>query len=178
MTYTILFVDNSEALLHMGKTFLEMSGMLAVDTALSGVQAREKLRGRWYDGILSEYGMSPITGIMLLEQVRAEFGDIPFILFSREFSGAVFELAYDCGADFCVRKGGNPRERFLELETMFLLLIEQLQAREKLKSRIDQNPLTGNFLGTGKDSSLIVLDTPTGCLTLSFDRGYFFYRKK
>jgi FOG: CheY-like receiver len=178
MTYTILFVDESEALLHMGKPFLEMSGMLAVDTALSGIQAREKLRGRRYDGILSDYGMSPINGIMLLEQVRAELSEIPFILFSSDFSGDVSERAYSSGADFCVRKGGNPQERFSELERLFLTVIEQSQIREKLRYSVDQNPFAMRPPEAGKEGNLIVMDTPTGCLTRSFNGGHFSYRKK
>ncbi|WP_292368903.1 response regulator [Methanoregula sp. UBA64] len=178
MTYTILFVDDSEALLHMGKLFLEMSGMLAVDTALSGVQALEKLRCRRYDGILSDYGMSPMNGILLLEQVRAELGEIPFILFSSDFSGAVYERAYSSGADFCIRKGGNPQERFLDLETMFLILIEQSQLREKISYPIDLNPLSLSLPEVEKDRNLIVMNTPAGSLNRSFNGGYFFYRKK
>jgi len=102
---TILFVDDNDEILALGKISMEMSGILTVDIATSGTMAIGKLNCGNYDGILSDYDMPGMNGIELLHHVRAEFGDIPFILFTNDDTHEVCTEALEGGADFFVKKG-------------------------------------------------------------------------
>jgi CheY-like chemotaxis protein len=55
---------------------------MVVDTASSAAIVIEKLRRRKYNGILSNHSMPDLNGMDLLRYVRAEIGNIPFIMFT------------------------------------------------------------------------------------------------
>jgi CheY-like chemotaxis protein len=59
----ILFVDDNEEILTLGKLFLEGSGTMTVDTAASATMAIGKLNRGKYDAILSDYNMPVMNGI-------------------------------------------------------------------------------------------------------------------
>jgi len=67
-----------------GKVLLGIYGTMVVDNASSAAIAIEKLSFRKYDEILSHHSILDMNGMDLLRYVRAEIGDIPFILFIRD----------------------------------------------------------------------------------------------
>lgn len=59
----VLYVDDEEALLEMGKLFLEQKGEFSVDTVLSAPEALGILSKKTYDAIVSDYKMPEMDGI-------------------------------------------------------------------------------------------------------------------
>lgn len=57
------------------------------------------------DCIIGDYQMPGMDGIELLRAVRAEFPDLPFVLFTGKGSGAIASEAISAGATSHVRKG-------------------------------------------------------------------------
>jgi PAS domain S-box-containing protein len=114
--YRILYVDDEAGLLDIGKAFLERSGDLRVDTALSALDVGKMMRESPYDAIISDYQMPDMNGIDLLKHVRAVDTGIPFILFTGKGREEVVIEALNNGVTFYVQKGGDPRSQFMELE--------------------------------------------------------------
>ncbi len=111
----VLYVDDEEELLNLGKTFLEMSGDFFIDTADSAGAARELMADRIYDAIVSDYQMPEEDGLTFMKSVRSSHGDIPFILFTGRGREEVVIEAINNGVDFYIQKGGEAKAQFAEL---------------------------------------------------------------
>jgi PAS domain S-box-containing protein len=114
----ILLIDNEPSLLHLCKTYLERSCDLRVDFALSVRDADDKLAERNFDVIVSEHQLPWRTGLEFLKRLRLKDDPIPFILFTDYGSEDIVIEALNAGADYYVRKGGDPKSKFAELEHM------------------------------------------------------------
>lgn len=112
---SLLYVDDEPELLDLCKRFLELDGEFSVFTAPSADQGLQTLTGGGFDAIISDYQMPEKDGIEFLKQVRAEKGDIPFILFTGRGREEVVIEAINNGADFYLQKGGDPKAMFSEL---------------------------------------------------------------
>jgi len=111
----ILYIDDQADLLELGKTFLEQSGDISVDTGISVDAARTILATKTYDAIVSDYQMPDEDGISFLKFVRATYGSLPFILFTGRGREAVVIEAINSGVDFYLQKGVDTRAMFAEL---------------------------------------------------------------
>jgi PAS domain S-box-containing protein len=127
-----LYVDDEPDLLAICREFLEQSGALLVDTALSASDARERLVSRRYDAIISDYQMPGMNGIEFLKYVRQNHGDIPFILFTGRGREEIVIEALNFGADFYLQKGGMPVPQFTELEHKIRQAVQQRQANRQV----------------------------------------------
>jgi PAS domain S-box-containing protein len=112
----VLHVDDDRALLELVKHFLEQSGDLFVDSAISGDEALKLLTGQVYDAIISDYEMPGCNGIDLLRHIRKTDPRIPFLLFSDQWREEVVIDALTSGADFFLAKGVQIRSQLLQLE--------------------------------------------------------------
>lgn len=112
----ILYIDDEADLLDLGKSYLEKSHEIHVDTALSSQEALEKLERVGYDGIIADYQMPSLNSIELLRGLRSDGNNIPFILFTGRGQEEVVIGALNSGADFCLQKGSAPQSQFIELE--------------------------------------------------------------
>ena len=130
--HSVLYVDDEESLLEVGKFFLEEKGDLHVDTASSAIDAMEKIRTGSYDAIVSDYQMPKMDGIEFLKQVRLTFGNIPFILFTGRGREEVVIQAINNGADFYLQKGGDPTSQFAELDHDIRIAVERRKAVDAL----------------------------------------------
>jgi len=112
----VLYLDDEEDLLDIGKTFLEFSGDLEVDISLTVKDAMARLEKNKYDAIISDYQMPFMSGIEFLKKLRSQGNWIPFILFTGKGREEVVIDALNEGADFYLQKGGKPEAQFKELE--------------------------------------------------------------
>jgi PAS domain S-box-containing protein len=112
---TVLYVDDEPELLTLCRLFLEKDGKNTVETAESAAEGLKKLRAGHFDVIISDYLMPDSDGVDFLKQVRLEFGDIPFILFTGKGREEVVIEAINLGVTFYVQKGSDPASRFSEL---------------------------------------------------------------
>jgi PAS domain S-box-containing protein len=129
---SVLYVDDEQPLLEIGKTFLEKSGSVQVEISLSVADAKERLTHRSYDAIVSDYQMPLTNGIEFLKFVRSRYGDLPFILFTGRGREEVVIEALNLGADFYLQKGGNPLPQFAELEHKIKQAVNQKQSEQRI----------------------------------------------
>lgn len=130
---SVLCVDDDSALLDILKTFMERSGEFSVETASSGREAIERLKNERYDALVADYLMPEMDGIELLKYVRPRCNGMPFIFFTGNGDEDAAIEALNTGADFYIRKGGEPRTRFAELETKIRSSVARRQSEQSLR---------------------------------------------
>lgn len=112
---SVLYADDEPDVLELCKIFFEQNGEFRVDTVESAKDALVQLSKTPYDAIISDYMMPEMDGISLLQSIRQRDPDIAFILFTGKGREDVVIEALNSGADFYIRKGGDPKTRFVEL---------------------------------------------------------------
>ncbi|MBP9007980.1 MAG: chemotaxis regulatory protein CheY [Euryarchaeota archaeon ADurb.Bin294] len=77
---SLLYVDDEEVLLHLGKRFLERMGEFSVDIVQSAGEVLLPGFLQKYDAIISDYQMPVIDGIEFLKAIRehSPFADLKF----------------------------------------------------------------------------------------------------
>jgi len=86
----ILIVDDQDTVLAILREILRKLGFRYVDEAKDGVRALEMMRaaGDPYGLVISDWNMQPVTGMQLLESMRAdpELAKTPFVMITGEAS--------------------------------------------------------------------------------------------
>lgn len=129
---SLLYIDDEKLFLEVSKLFLERDGNFIVDTISSPLEALKAIRSKQYDAIISDYEMPGMDGIELLKQIRSEFKDIPFILFTGRGREDVVIAAINNGADFYIQKGGEPNTQFAELIYQIKRAVAKRKADEEI----------------------------------------------
>ena len=130
---SLLYVDDEPDLLDLCKLFLEREGEFSVVTVTSAREGLKILAEGMIDAIVSDYQMPGMDGIDFLKQVRSEYKDIPFILFTGKGREEVVIEAIENGADFYLQKGGDPRAQFSELSHKIRQAVRRKKAEEELR---------------------------------------------
>jgi DNA-binding NarL/FixJ family response regulator len=128
----VLYVDDERIMLELGKEFLEMSGKLKVETALSAKEAITKMAERCFDAIVSDYQMPEMDGLEFLRCVRSRDKFIPFILFTGHGREEVVIDACNAGVSGYLQKGGSPTPMFVELEHRIEQAVEKQTVEKEL----------------------------------------------
>ena len=86
MSLSILIVDDYKTMLRIIRNLLKQLGFHNVDEATDGAEALNKLRGKSYDLVISDWNMEPMTGYELLKEVRSDdmLKTLPFIMVTAE----------------------------------------------------------------------------------------------
>ncbi|MDE4907764.1 response regulator [Methanogenium marinum] len=130
--YAILYVDDEESLLDLGKIFIEKIGDFSVDTVISAKIALEVLETKKYDAIISDYQMPGMDGIAFLKHLR-KTSDVPFILFTGKGREEIVIEALNSGANSYLQKGGEPKSQFTQLVHILDHAISRKKAEEAQK---------------------------------------------
>jgi len=110
----VLYVDDDPEAVEAVTSFLRQHAVrMSVATATEPEAGRATLREGAFDCVVAEYELSGATGIELLEAVREQHPDLPFVLFTGTGSESVASDAISAGVTDYIRKG-NGTER-LEL---------------------------------------------------------------
>lgn len=143
----VLHIDDEPDFLDVASELLaQQSDQLNVITAASAAEGLDRLATRSVDCIISDYRMPEKDGIELLKAVRAEYSDLPFILFTGEGSETVASDAIAAGATDYLRKG-HGTERYELLANRIENAVEQYRTNQRatelervraLVSNIDQ----------------------------------------
>ncbi len=133
----VLFVDDDSSVLKQAEIFLEEEDeRLDIDTAMSAGEGLEKLSGRDYDAIVSDYQMPEMDGLEFLKTVREERNsDIPFIIFTGKGREDVAMEALNLGADHYLQKKGDPKSQYGVLAQEIVQEIEHSKAGKRLKKK-------------------------------------------
>ena len=131
--YSLLYVDDEESLLDLGRIYLERGGEFSVITHDSVSHGLEHLATQPVDLIISDFQMPDIDGLEFLKIVREKYPDTPFILFTGRGREEVVIEAINNGADFYLQKGGDPKAQFAELRHKIRTAIERRRAINALR---------------------------------------------
>ncbi|MHA2365685.1 MAG: PAS domain S-box protein [Candidatus Hodarchaeales archaeon] len=150
---SILHVDDEVSILDLTRTFLEnlSKGKLVVDSLEKPLEIFNKINEKNFDVIVCDYQMSDLTGIQLLEQLRENRIEIPFIMFTGRGREEVAIRALNLGAKRYIKKGGDIKSQFEELRHAIKEVVSyqrvqielqeknvSLEAINKISSRLHQ----------------------------------------
>ena len=109
MNMTILIVDDYKTMLRIIRNLLKQLGFNNVDEASDGAQALQKLRGRDYNLVISDWNMEPMTGYQLLKEIRSDdkLNETPFIMVTAESKTENVIAAKKAGVDNYIVKPFN-----------------------------------------------------------------------
>jgi two-component system chemotaxis response regulator CheY len=82
----VLIVDDYKTMLRIIRNLLKQIEFNNVEEASDGAEALSKLRAGNFGLIISDWNMAPITGLQLLQEVRADtrLKHVPFIMITAE----------------------------------------------------------------------------------------------
>ena len=86
LTAPVLVVDDYNTMRRIIRNLLTQLGFASIDEATDGSDALAKLRDRNYGLVISDWNMEPMTGLQLLQEVRADsrLKALPFIMITAE----------------------------------------------------------------------------------------------
>lgn len=82
----VLIVDDYKTMLRIIRNLLKQIDFNNVEEASDGTEALSKLRGGSFGLVISDWNMAPMTGLQLLQEVRADnrLKAVPFIMITAE----------------------------------------------------------------------------------------------
>jgi two-component system chemotaxis response regulator CheY len=86
----ILIVDDYNTMIRILRNLLRQLGFSNIDEASDGRTALMKLRQKEYALVISDWSMEPMTGIELLQRVRADdrMHALPFLMVANDNDGS------------------------------------------------------------------------------------------
>jgi len=109
MNMPILIVDDYKTMLRIIRNLLKQLDFVNVDEATDGSMALQKLRDKNYGLVISDWNMEPMSGMQLLQEVRADvkLKDIPFIMITAESKTENVVAAKEAGVSNYIVKPFN-----------------------------------------------------------------------
>jgi two-component system chemotaxis response regulator CheY len=86
LSMSVLVVDDYNTMIRIIRNLLKQLGFEHIDDASDGSAALNKMRGKKYGLVISDWNMEPMTGYDLLREVRADpnLATTPFIMITAE----------------------------------------------------------------------------------------------
>ena len=90
MTMPILIVDDYNTMIRILRNLLRQLGFSNIDEASDGQTALAKMRQKQYALVISDWSMEPMTGIELLQRIRADdrMRALPFVMVANDNDGS------------------------------------------------------------------------------------------
>jgi two-component system, chemotaxis family, chemotaxis protein CheY len=109
---SILIVDDSGAVRSVVRKLLMQLGFKNIDEAPDGEAALAKLSERHFALVISDWNMEPMTGQVLLEEVRAnkQHANLPFIMMTADPSIDKLVQAKHAGVTCFIKKPFNAQD--------------------------------------------------------------------
>jgi len=119
---SVLFVDDTPALVNLLSGYLQKDGDVMVNTAFCVEEAIEKLKTVSFDVIVTDYNNKEMKGNELLRHVRNNGGTIPFVYYVLFRIDKYEEEAKKLGGVSFIEKLGPGGPGFLGLSTTIMRL--------------------------------------------------------
>ena len=105
----VLIVDDYKTMLRIIRNLLKQIDFNNVEEAADGSEALAKLRAGQYGLVISDWNMQPMTGLQLLQEVRADarLKDSPFIMITAESKAENVVAAKQAGVSNYIVKPFN-----------------------------------------------------------------------
>ena len=120
-TMPILVVDDYKTMIRIIRNLLKQLGFDNIDDASDGSAALNKMRGKKYGLVISDWNMEPMTGYALLQEVRADprLADLPFIMVTAESKTENVIAAKKAGVSNYIVKPFNAQTLKTKIELVF-----------------------------------------------------------
>ena len=121
LSMPILVVDDYNTMIRIIRNLLKQLGFEDIDDATDGSAALNKMRGKRYGLVISDWNMEPMTGYELLKEVRADpsLGQIPFIMVTAESKTENVIAAKKAGVNNYIVKPFNAQTLKTKIEAVF-----------------------------------------------------------
>ncbi len=105
----VLIVDDYKTMLRIIRNLLKQIEFHNVEEASDGSEALSKLRGGQFGLVISDWNMQPMTGLQLLQEVRADarLRHLPFIMVTAESKSENVVAAKQAGVSNYIVKPFN-----------------------------------------------------------------------
>ncbi|WP_181684694.1 response regulator [Halorhabdus salina] len=130
---TVLCVDDEPDFLALSETVLQRSAeRFEIITETDPTAVLDRLSSNPVDCVVSDYDMPHMDGLELLDAIRAEHAELPFILFTGKGSEEVASEAIARGVTDYLQKGGGT-ERYALLVNRIENAVSQQRRNRELK---------------------------------------------
>ena len=121
LSMPVLVVDDYSTMIRIIRNLLKQLGFDNIDDASDGSAALNKMRGKKYGLVISDWNMEPMTGYELLKQVRAnpDTAGTPFIMITAESKTENVVAAKQAGANNYIIKPFNAETLKHKIEAVF-----------------------------------------------------------
>ena len=137
----VLHVEDDPAFAELAADMLDRTAVdLEVYTAHSAVDGLERLEEATVDCVISDFDMPGDDGLDLLRQVREQYPDLPFVLFTGKGSEEIASEAISAGVTDYLQKSGGP-DQFELLAKRVHDAVERYRSEERYHNLIDTAPV-------------------------------------
>jgi two-component system chemotaxis response regulator CheY len=118
----VLIVDDYKTMLRIIRNLLKQIDFNNVDEAMDGGEALGKLRAGNFGLVISDWNMAPMTGLQLLQEVRADarLKNLPFIMITAESKTENVVAAKQAGVSNYIVKPFNAETLREKIEKVLL----------------------------------------------------------
>ena len=121
LSMPVLVVDDYSTMIRIIRNLLKQLGFENIDDASDGSAALNKMRGKRYGLVISDWNMEPMTGYDLLREVRADpdLATTPFIMITAESKTENVIAAKKAGVNNYIVKPFNAATLKTKIEAVF-----------------------------------------------------------
>jgi two-component system, chemotaxis family, chemotaxis protein CheY len=121
LSMSVLVVDDYNTMIRIIRNLLKQLGFENIDDASDGSEALNKMRGKRYGLVISDWNMEPMTGYDLLKEVRADpnLATTPFIMITAESKTENVIAAKKAGVNNYIVKPFNAATLKTKIEAVF-----------------------------------------------------------
>jgi two-component system, chemotaxis family, chemotaxis protein CheY len=118
---SVLVVDDYNTMIRIIRNLLKQLGFENIDDASDGSAALNKMRGKKYGLVISDWNMEPMTGYDLLREVRADpnLATTPFIMITAESKTENVIAAKKAGVNNYIVKPFNAATLKTKIDAVF-----------------------------------------------------------
>lgn len=132
LSMSVLVVDDYNTMIRIIRNLLKQLGFENIDDASDGSAALNKMRGKKYGLVISDWNMEPMTGFDLLREVRSdpEIGATPFIMVTAELKTENVIAARKAGVNNYIVKPFSALTMLAKIQAVFAGKVEHAPADE------------------------------------------------